>query len=170
MLDKRSNWVFYSLQMIFLVLFSINVHLWGDVVIDSIYLFVGIGGFFIWKKGNRADVISIYGGTARIAWGLTTFFSIIIFWILLSKTDNPLPLLDSITSVTSIVATWFMFCRKLETWVVWFINDLFYIVEYYMLPDRALYLIGLYLIWTVFAVGSFVNWKRIHSLQAHAKE
>ena len=36
MLDKRSNWIFYSLQMFFLILFSINVHLWGDVAIDSI--------------------------------------------------------------------------------------------------------------------------------------
>lgn len=80
----------------------------------------------------------------------------------LNRTDNPLPLLDSITSVTSIVATWFMFCHKLEAWVVWFINDLFYIVEYFMLPDSAMYLIGLYIIWTVFAVVSFVNWKRLY--------
>ena len=40
MLDKRSNWIFYSLQMLFLLLFSINVHLWGDVAIDSIYFFI----------------------------------------------------------------------------------------------------------------------------------
>lgn len=36
MLDKRSNWAFYTLQMFFLVLFSIKVQLWGDVAIDSL--------------------------------------------------------------------------------------------------------------------------------------
>ncbi len=148
--------------MLFLFLFSINVHLWGDVAIDSIYFLVGVVGFFFWKKGNRADTISVYGWKARIIWGLVSLSSIVVCWVVLNRTDNPLPLLDSITSVTSIVATWFMFCHKLEAWVVWFINDLSYIVEYFMLPDSAMYLIGLYIIWTVFAVVSFVNWKRLY--------
>lgn len=162
MLNKRSNWIFYSLQMLFLVLFSINLHLWGDVAIDSIYFLVGVVGFFFWKKGNRADTISVYGWKARIIWGVVSLSSIVVCWVVLNRTDNPLPFLDSITSVTSVVATWFMFCHKLEAWVVWFINDLFYIVEYFMLPDSAMYLIGLYIIWTVFAVVSFVNWKRLY--------
>lgn len=162
-LDKRSNWISYSLQMFFLILFSINVHLWGDVAIDSIYFFVGIGGYFLWRKGNRADAISVYGWKVRIVWGLVTMVLIVLSWTAFSKTDNPLPLLDSITSITSIIATWFMFCHKLETWVVWLVNDVFYIVEYFMLPDKALYLIGLYAIWTGLAIVSFVNWKRLYA-------
>ena len=58
MLDKRSNWIFYSLQMLFLLLFSINVHLWGDVAFDSIYFFIGIVGYFLWRPGIRAAAIS----------------------------------------------------------------------------------------------------------------
>ena len=169
MLDKRSNWIFYSLQMLFLVLFSINVHLWGDVAIDSIYFFIGIGGYFLWREGNGAAAISVYGWKARVVWGLASIVLIVLSWIILSKTDNPLPLLDSITSVTSIVATWFMFNHKLEAWVVWLLNDLFYIAEYFMLPDRALYLIGLYVIWTVLAMASFVNWKRLYLHQIYNK-
>lgn len=169
MLDKRSNWIFYSLQMFFLVLFSINVLLWGDVAIDSIYFFVGIGGYFLWRPGNRAAAISVYGWKVRIVWGLASTALIILSWIVLSKTNNPLPLLDSITSVTSIVATWFMFCHKLEAWVVWLLNDVFYIAEYFMLPDRALYLIGLYVIWTVLAIVSFANWKRLYLHQMYNK-
>ena len=162
MLDKRSNWIFYSLQMFFLILFSINVHLWGDVAIDSIYFFVGIGGYFLWRKGKRADAISVYGWKVRIVWGLVTMVLIVLSWTALSKTDNPLPLLDSITNITSIIATWFMFCHKLETWVVWLVNDVFYIAEYFMLPDKALYLIGRYVVWTILAIVSFVNWRRLY--------
>ncbi len=50
MLNKRSNWIFYTLQMIFLVLFSIEVRLWGDVLIDILYAVLGIIGFILWKK------------------------------------------------------------------------------------------------------------------------
>ena len=39
-------------------------------------------------------------------------------------------------------------------------NDIAYIVEYYMLPDQAVYLLALYIIWTVMAVFSFLNWTR----------
>lgn len=165
MLDRRSNWIFYTLQMFFLVLFSFNAHLWGDVAIDSIYFFLGIVGFFLWRNGNRADTISIYGWKERFARGLVSVFAIVVSWFFLSKTDNPLPLIDSITSVTSIIATWFMFCHKLETWMVWFVNDLFYISQYFMLPDRALFLIGLYLLWTVLAMFSYLNWRQLYNLR-----
>ena len=126
------------------------------------YFFVGIGGYFLWRKGNRADAISVYGWKVRIVWGLVTMVLIVLSWTALSKTNNPLPLLDSITSITSIIATWFMFCHKLETWVVWLVNDVFYIAEYFMLPDKALYLIGLYAVWTILAIVSFVNWRRLY--------
>lgn len=165
MLDCRSNWIFYTLQMVFLVLFSIDMRLWGDVAIDSIYFFLGIGGFFLWRKGSQAEAISVYGWKERIFWLLISILAIVVSWTFLCKTDNPLPFLDSVTSVTSMIATWFMFCHKLEAWCVWFINDVFYIAEYFMLPDKALYLIGLYIIWTVFAIASFVNWKRLYEAE-----
>lgn len=162
MLNKRSNWIFYSLQMFFLVLFSIGAHLWGDVVVDSVYFFVGIGGFSLWRRGGIAGEISVYSPRTRIAWSVVSMFAITVSWFVLSKTNNPLPLLDSITSVTSIIATWFMFCHKLEAWVVWFINDIFYNAEYFLLPNKAIYLIGLYIVWTILAVVSFLNWRRLY--------
>ena len=162
MLNKRSNWIFYSLQMFFLVLFSVGAHLWGDVVVDSIYFFVGIGGYSLWRRDGIAGEISVYSPRTRIAWIVVSMIAITVIWFVLSKTNNPLPLLDSITSVTSVVATWFMFCHKLEAWLVWFVNDLFYNAEYFLLPDKAIYLISLYIIWTLFAAVSFLNWRRLY--------
>lgn len=162
MLDRRSNWIFYTLQMFFLVLFSIDMHLWSNVTIDSIYFFLGIAGFFLWRKSSQAEAISVYGWKKRIVWLLMSILAVALSWTFLCKTNSPLPFLDSVTSVTSIIATWFMFYHKLEAWIVWLINDVFYIVEYFMLPDKALYLIGLYIIWTILAIFSFVNWRRLY--------
>ena len=55
-----------------------------------------------------------------------------------------------------------MMFHKIETWIVWFINDIMYIYEYYALPNQAFYLIFLYIIWTCLAVGSFFNWLKIY--------
>ena len=38
MLNKRSNWIFYILQMIFLAVFSYTVHLYGNVILDVLYI------------------------------------------------------------------------------------------------------------------------------------
>ena len=44
MLNKRSNWIAYSIQMVFMILFSLSMHLYGDVANSSIYLILGIIG------------------------------------------------------------------------------------------------------------------------------
>lgn len=54
-----------------------------------------------------------------------------------------------------------MFRHKLEAWIVWFLNDVAYIAEYISLPDKAFGLISLYILWTVLAVFSYINWKWI---------
>ena len=91
MLDRRSNWFFYTLQMFFLVLFSMDMRLWGDMTIDSIYFFLGIGGFFLWRKGSQAEAISVYGWKERVVWLLISILAIAVSWTFLCKTSNPLP-------------------------------------------------------------------------------
>lgn len=162
MLNKRINWIFYVIQMIFLIFFSAYTHLWGDVVLDSIYIFVGVAGYVAWGTSKSAPVITTYDDSQRLKWSLLIIGMILAVWPILYRTNNPLPLLDSVTSVTGIAATWFMFRRKLEAWIVWLINDLSYILEYFMLPDKAIYLMGLYMVWTILAITSFLNWRRLY--------
>ena len=38
MFNKRSNWIAYIIQMLLLVLFSLSMNLYGDVINNSIYL------------------------------------------------------------------------------------------------------------------------------------
>ena len=44
--------------------------------------------------------------------------------------------------------------------VIWFCNDVAYIIEYALLPDQAVYLLALYIVWTVMAVLTYINWSR----------
>lgn len=56
MLNKRSNWIAYSMQMILMILFSLSMHLYGDVTNSAIYLVLGIIGFIIWNKKDEKDI------------------------------------------------------------------------------------------------------------------
>ena len=85
----------------------------------------------------------------------------LIVGYLLSKTQDPLPYLDAFTTVSSLIATYYMVRKKIDTWIIWFINDIFYVIEYFTLPDQAIYLGILNIIWTLMAIASYINWKKI---------
>lgn len=160
MFNKRSNWIAYTIQMLLLVLFSLSMNLYGDVINNSIYLVLGIIGFILWNKADKKKITKcswkeriIYTSTI----GLVTIFG----YLILKNTNDPLPLLDSFTTVSSLVATYYMMTKKIDTWIIWFINDIFYAVEYYILPNQAFYLFLLNVIWTFMAIGSYISWSKI---------
>jgi nicotinamide riboside transporter PnuC len=51
--------------------------------------------------------------------------------------------------------------KKLDTWVIWFVNDILYVIQYSQLEREAYYLIFLNLVWTIMAIASFINWSKI---------
>ncbi len=160
MLNKRSNWIFYVLEMLFLIGFSVFNHLYGGIANNSIYLVMGVVGFILWKKADTSKITSC-NLLEKIIYVIIMVLGTIILYKILGNTDDPLPVLDSFTTVSSLVATYYMMKKKIDTWVIWFVNDIFYAVEYFLLPDQALYLFMLNIIWTFMAVASYVNWMKI---------
>ena len=160
MLNKRSNWIFYIIQMLFLIMFSVVNHLYGDIANNSFYMILGVIGFMLWKKENN-NKITKASNLERMIYVLIMIVGTMVLSNILGNTDDPLPLLDSFTTVSSLVATYYMMKKKIDTWVIWFVNDIFYAVEYFMLPDQAIYLFLLNIIWTFMAVASYVNWNKI---------
>ena len=56
MLNKRSNWIAYIIQMLLMVVFSFSMNLYGDLINNVIYVVLGIVGFIIWNKKDERDI------------------------------------------------------------------------------------------------------------------
>lgn len=168
MLNKRCNWIFYVLQMASMIVFSYMSHLYGDVVNSSIYLVIGFIGFITWGREGGSKIERASSEEIGI-WIAVLCFGSLFGSMLLAQTDDPLPRLDAFTTVSSFVATILMVRHKIETWIVWFVNDICYCVEYWLLPDQAFYLFALNIVWTVMAVVSFVVWRRKYLEQKEAE-
>jgi len=160
MFNKRSNWIFYILQMAFLILFSSMNHLYGDVVNNSIYLLMGVVGF-IWNRNSDTNKITATSKKEKLIYILLIIVGTLGVSAILKNTNDPLPMLDAFTTITSLIATYYMVKKKIDTWVIWFINDIFYAIEYFILPNQAFYLFLLNVVWTLMAVGSYSNWKKL---------
>ncbi len=161
MLNKRSNWIFYCLQMIFLIAFSLINNLYGDIFNNSIYLVIGVIGFILWDKNKKTNKITKTSFKEKIIYISLMGFGTLILSLLLKNTNDPLPVLDSFTTISSLIATYYMINKKLDTWIIWFVNDIFYSIEYFILPNQAFYLFILNIIWTFMAIASYINWNRI---------
>lgn len=167
MQNRRSNWIFYILQISMLICFSAINHLYGDVTNNLIYLGFGICGAILWGREKNARPITRCSTLGRIGYTMAIIVATLTVGAILRTTDDPLPLLDAFSTTSSFVATWYMVRRKLDAWIIWTINDIVYVVEYSLLPDTAYWLIGLNAIWTIMAILSYKNWKQI--MQKDAK-
>lgn len=161
MLNKRSNWIFYILQMIFLIIFSTLNHLYGDIANNSIYLVMGVVGFILWNNNKESNKITKASMKEQIIYILIIIIGTTILSVILKRTNDPLPIIDSFTTITSFIATFYMIKKKIDAWIIWFINDLVYAIEYFLLPNQAFYLFALNIIWSFMAIGSYITWNKI---------
>lgn len=167
MLNKKENWIFYILNIGALTIFSFTAHLYGDVVENLIYVIFGLLGLLTWYSKNISK--KIFGYENKISYATNkerlmyfAMFSIIsiVMYIWLSVTDDPSPLLDAITTGMGFTATLMMAFKKVDAWIVWFIDDIIMAYIYYCLPDKAIYLMCLNIIWVALAVGSWYTWHK----------
>ena len=163
MLNKRSNWLVYAAQMVALVIFSYQVKLYGDMLQNIFYFFFCLFSWWMWKEGGIAEKIKMLSNKDRLITLGFIIGGIAISGLCLSNTNDPMPFTDSFTTVTTLVGLFLMSIRRVEAWIVWFVNDIAYMYQYFNLPDQALYLFGLYIIWTVLAVATLINWLRIYN-------
>lgn len=158
--NKRSNWLFYIAQILCLICFSYLNNLYGDIFNNSVYLFLGILGWFLWKNKDNHQITKCTN-KERLTYTLIIILGSTLLFSILNKTKDPLPLLDSFTTTSSLVATYYMVKKKLDTWLIWFVNDILYIIQYSLLDSMAYYLIFLNSVWTIMAIASFFNWSKI---------
>lgn len=165
MLNKKENWLFYMANIIALTFFSFYAKLYGDVLENLVYVSFGLLGLFTWysekiskKIFKKENVISFCTTKERILYFL--MFSIISVgtYIWLLNTNDPAPFLDAITTGMGFTATLMMALKRVESWYVWFIDDILMAYIYFSLPERAFYLMLLNLVWVLLAVGSIITW------------
>lgn len=159
--NKRSNWIFYILNISMLLVFSIINYLYGDIINNIIYLIMGVSGAILWSRRSEDNKITTCSTKERLLYMFLIFFVTILLGNALSKTNDPLPFMDAFSTTSSFMATLYMVRRKIDTWIIWTINDISYIVEYSLLPETAYCLIVLNTIWTLMAILSYINWNRI---------
>ena len=164
LMKRKENWIFYLLNISTLIVYSFSVHLYGDVIENFIYLVIGLFGTLVWTSASFAKRFG-FANIRHSTWkenvlflALIVFLSAVIY-IAVSYTNDPLPILDAVTTGMGFVATYMMATKIIETWIVWFINDILMVITYQSLPDPGYFLTVLNFIWIFMAIGSYISWR-----------
>ncbi|MDR0930726.1 MAG: nicotinamide riboside transporter PnuC [Clostridiales bacterium] len=162
MIGRRESWIFYVGYTVAYTIMSIYFALWGDVIENGIYIIFGIIGLFLWYTKDQSKIrIRFLTNKQRVLFLLLMSIVASIVIAFLYKTNDPQPFLDGLTTGMGFVATILMTMKRVEAWVVWFVDDVLMVVTYWLIPEQPWAVMILNAIWALFAIGSLVVWYKM---------
>lgn len=142
--------------------------LYGQSVLQLFYIAMAVYGWWHWQavgSGEELPVITWQtsdhiGPLLLIALGGTT-----TGLLLATYSDAAAPWLDAITGWGSIVATWMVARKVLQTWYYWLVIDS---VLVYVYLQQGLWLTaGLFIVYLVLVVVAYRQWRASMGVSAH---
>jgi nicotinamide mononucleotide transporter len=136
--------------------------LYAETGLQVFYLIMAVIGYLFWKKSPNKKKLNIkelsIGNHALILF-FGIVFTLILGYIFTIYTQAKLPLLDSFTTVFSVIATCMVIKKTLENWLYFIAIDL---VSIYLYNSRDLQQTAmLFVLYTIIACIGYYNWIRL---------
>jgi nicotinamide mononucleotide transporter len=124
---NRWGWVAGAISSAIYVFLAAGAHLPMQSALNGYYVVMAVYGWFSWTRNAQEEAGRIHRWPLRkhvISALVIVAASIVSAHFLAAETGAAWPLLDSLTTWTSLVATWLVTRSVLENWVYWICADL----------------------------------------------
>ena len=152
----------------FYSILSFKSALWGNLILYACYYIpMQITGFFLWNKnlktGKNEIIKTTLGKKERIIlFTLTAIISVIVSFVLNHYGDRS-PVIDSITTVFSILGMYLTVKRTIEQWIVWIIVNGLSFVMWLTIALSGAKVYSTLIMWGVYfimAIYFYRTWKK----------
>jgi len=117
---------------------------------------MAIIGYFTWNKKSKEKIKEWSEFKHLIIIILGALFSFIMGFYFFTYTESAMPIIDSITTTFSIIATYMVVKKVLGNWLYWIVIDL---LSVYMYFHRDLHLTSLlFVAYATIAVFGYISW------------
>lgn len=156
-----SGFYFWSfLQIITFTIICFQEQLWGKLVENAFYFITMLVGLIIWSRNKREE--KVVPREMKIHNLLILCFvnvlGIISVNLWLGGTNDSMPFMDSLTTVTAIIAQILMITRYREQWIFWVAVDIASIVLWASIGNY--YMVIQYVFWTLNCFYGYYKWGR----------
>lgn len=163
MLNKSSCWIFGIISCGLLAFKDFTAYnLIFDGFLQVFYVILGIVGLYKWKYASIKEGNPIIFSLPLIshfnAWLLGFLTSFVLVFLINFFFNPAFALLDSITTVFSLWATWLLINRVYENWFYWILINIVYIGLYY--SQGGVLVSVLYVFYLLAAIGGIYLWNK----------
>ncbi|WP_018658193.1 nicotinamide riboside transporter PnuC [Actinomadura flavalba] len=156
------NWPIGAVNVIFLGLVFLDGGLYADAALQVVYVALQCYGWYVWMYGGAERDALPVRRTRRAEWAgvgvAGAVATAVMTWVLVAFTDSTVPFWDAVTTALSLMATYGMSRKLLESWWLWIAADLIYIPLYW---HKDLHLTSvLYVLFLALCVSGLIAWRR----------
>jgi nicotinamide mononucleotide transporter len=162
----RAGWIAGAASSLIYVYLSLEARLPMQSLLQAGYVALSVYGWYRWKRNAEQEGGRIrYWPAVRHVLPIAAIVGVsaVSAHFLAARTQAAWPWVDSLTTWTSVYATWLVTRMQLENWLYWIVNDLLTVFLFGAQghPLTA----GLYLLYLGFAAAGFVSWRRQYRAQ-----
>src|SRR5690554_2200430 len=161
---RQSPWCWPASALgatIYMVLFY-EGRLLMESLLQLFYIFMAAYGLWVWRFGGRKNTpLTI---TRRpLLWHVKIITLIVLLtaavsFLLDSYTEADAVVIDSLTTIASLVTTWMVARKIAENWLYWVVIDAIYV---YLFLLKGFYLTAmLYTLFLIIAAYGYISWKK----------
>lgn len=160
---KQNIWCWPTglIQVLIYILIFYNSHLYSGVLLQIVFVFISIYGWYHWLHGNREnpELKVTKTGNEMLFWVIVCAAgTFILGYLMANYTKAALPYPDSFIAIASLIAQWLMARKKLESWWFWILVDIVGVGVFFV---QKLYLTtGLYAVFLIMAIMGYLEWKK----------
>ena len=171
-LEYKANvwlWPVGILMSVFYVVIFFHGKFYADAAVYLYYIGANTYGLFQWTRsrklpidenGTNQELAITHVPAKRILplVAITVVLWMVLYGILKTVTDSPVPLGDAFTTAVSIVAMWMLAQKYLEQWLLWIVVNIVSTILYFW---KGLYPTGiLFIVYVIVAVLGYLRWKK----------
>ena len=172
-MGRVSNYLYGTINVILYAYIAWKAQYYGDVMLNLLYyLPTNFIGWAAWNKHINAETNVVYKKRMTIKQdillAIISIVSVVGYAYILKLLGGNLPIVDSMSTVFSVIAQILMIKRFMEQWVIWIVVDVVSVIMWIAALSTEGASIAVLLMWAVYlanAVIMFVKWYRESRLQ-----
>ncbi|MEN6619222.1 MAG: nicotinamide riboside transporter PnuC [Rikenellaceae bacterium] len=166
--QRREMWIIEAISALTYIVVFLNSGLIAAMGLQFYYLGASMYGWKQWGGQNREEsdgkltVSKLSGKTFAISAVASGVVYIFLAFILDEYSKDPMPKVDTLIAVISMLATYWVTKKYIENWILWIVADA---LSVYLCISQELYATTiLYFIYLIAAVIGYMHWRKFSKL------
>ena len=161
---RKSQYIWGLLNVIGYVIIAFINKYYGEVMLNALYYLPSqFIGYYLWNKNSNEENGDVKGKKLTLVQSLVLVGFITVgvlgYKLVLDYLGGTGTLLDSASTVTSVVANALMMMRYREQWLLWIIIDAITVVMWLLVGDFIM--VTMWAVYLINAFYGYYNWTKI---------